>query len=418
MSEKLHTDEKPRDPDMDGQDNGAANQRNLGSFDRDPGTTAKKFLLGLSVVALALISVGAFASFHWLCADYFKFKSNEAEARGSLQATRERIAEAEEASKARLAALDEEHSAKRKRLDDEFSAESRRLEDDFQRKKHDLAFSLKNYIERFNEKTNDLERAILARQAELDEASKRISILPDLKKQCEDAEAALSAARTNRDAALANEREAQDSFNEWNGKAGQARAEVEAERQKAETLRDELDNLARQTNAVLLAIAKLNSEKTVVEARIAQVKAEVERIQGEIARAKVQKEGLESEIAGLDAAKAAAVGARDAALTGRDKALELKREAETLRDKAIAEREQSEKAKEQAEASLAKRLSEIEVSRKDAESAFARRKSEIDGLVQDMEKLLKATKRKVESALAAERQGAAATNEEKKEVEE
>jgi hypothetical protein len=32
--------------------------------------------------------------------------------------------------------------------------------------------------------------------------------------------------------------------------------------------------------------------------------------------------------------------------------------------------------------------------------------------------LLKATKREVESALAAERQGAAATNEEKKEVEE
>ena len=67
---------------------------------------------------------------------------------------------------------------------------------------------------------------------------------------------------------------------------------------------------------------------------------------------------------------------------------------------------------------MAKRLSEIEVSRKDAESAFAQRKSEIDGLVQDMEKLLKATKRKVESALAAERQGTAATNEEKKEVEE
>lgn len=231
----------------------------------DPHKQRKKTFMLFFVVVLAVLSIGAFASFHWLCADYFTFKANEAEARDGLRSTRERIgaeesaarkrlaeiearvqeteadakkrvegveaaateriADAEKKASERLAALDEEHGAKKNRLDAEYSAKSKRLEAELEAKKHDIAFVLKDYFERFNEKTNELERVIVAKRAETEEMTKRISLLPDLKKQCEEAEIALAAAMARRDDVLTKEREAQNSFNDWSGKAGQAHAE-------------------------------------------------------------------------------------------------------------------------------------------------------------------------------------------------
>ena len=42
----------------------------------DPLKKRKKISMGIFVSVLALLAIGAFASFHWLCADYFTFKTN------------------------------------------------------------------------------------------------------------------------------------------------------------------------------------------------------------------------------------------------------------------------------------------------------------------------------------------------------
>lgn len=391
-------------------------------LEKDPLKKSKKFFMGIFVFALALLAIGAFASFHWLCADYFTFKANEAVARDGLRATRERIdaeagaarkrlaeiearvqeteaaakkrveeseaaaaariADAEKKAAERLSALDEEYDAKRKRLDAAHEAEFKRLEAELEAKKHDMAFALKDYIERFNEKTNDLERAIATKRAELEETTKRISLLPDLKKQCEEAEAALLAARTSRDAAMANEREAQTTYGEWNGKVALAKAEVDAMTASRKALAEELATLTAKTNDAVVAIATADAKIAELTGAITRMKTEIEGLRADTAKLKDEKESVETEIAEAKAVLGKIHTETGEADTVRNAALEQKREAESLRDKAIAGREQAERERET------------------ATNALAKRKAEIEGLLKDMEKLLEMKKREVETVVA------------------
>lgn len=387
----------------------------------DPLKKPKKIAMGFFVFFMAMLAIVAFASFHWLCSDYFTFKANEAAARDSLDDARNRVAkeealalerlanitekaqnvekkareraneaeaaaaaridDAEKKSSNRLALLEEEYSMKKKRLDEEVAAEIKRLDEELEIKKHDIVVLIKGYMERFTERTNDLERAIVGKRNELAEVKRSVELLPDLQRQCEEAEAALAAAKDNRDLTLQKEREAQISFNEWNGKANQAKAECAEERKKLDAIKKEIDSLAVQTNAAVLDLVRLNAELEAVNIIIAQRRAEVERIKGEIEKGRLLKESLKTEIDCAETARSNAIKQREEALAAAEAARENRREAESARDMAVAEREQAEMA------------------RDEANRAFERRQVEINELQKSMEELLKKTKGQVESAL-------------------
>ncbi len=395
----------------------------------DPLKGPKKITMGVFVSVLALLGIGAFASFHWLCSDYFIFKANEVAERSKFDALRQDNAKEETKAKKRLAdiakqvadaetnaivrisnaemnlsnrldALENEYVVKKEQQKAKMADESKRLEVELENKKHDLAVLLKGYIERFNEKTNDLERAIAGKRNELAEVKRRVELLPDLQRQCEEAEAALAAAKANRDAALQKEREAQTSFNKWNGKVEQVKVDYSTISNRTDGLKKEIIDLIRQTNGVVIALAKLNAEMETVNGQIVQGHAEMERINGEIAKARLKKEGVDSETDEAEAARDKAIRERDAALLATEAARDKKREAESARDKAIAECEQAKKA------------------RDEANRAFERRQVEIDGLIKSMEELLKKTKGQVESALATNQIIKTAESAGQKEVEE
>ena len=397
----------------------------------DPLRKSKKISMGIFVSALALLAIGSFASFHWLCADYFTFKANAADARARLEEIEEQIKIAESAASdriakttakadsdiakceskfkeaeakfaARLAELDMEYSNEVARLDGKYMSESLRLEEELEKKKHDMLFLLKGYIDRFNSKTNDfemvidnLDKQIIAKRAELCEMTNLVArlqdCLQDLRKQVNDAKTALAIAIEARDEALKKEREAQVSFNEWNGKSEQVKGEYEVARVKAEGLRKEIGGLVGQTNDVVIAMAGLVAQTNAIYATIVQGRVDIEIIGGEIEKYKTVKRGLESEIVALETAKNKAQKALDETLAALDTAREQKREAESQRDKAIVERDQAIRERDNAEAALSKRKGEIDSAISAAEATLEKRRGEIDASIKEIEHLKEVT---------------------------
>ena len=70
----------------------------------DPLKKSKKIAVSVSV--LALLTVFTFASFYWVCVDYFNFRANERDARKQLEEVRARYADEERVSKKRLAEVE------------------------------------------------------------------------------------------------------------------------------------------------------------------------------------------------------------------------------------------------------------------------------------------------------------------------
>lgn len=279
-----------------------------GLFKKDPLQKPKKITIGFLVVGLAFLMVAAFASFHWIYSDYFQFKANEAaelkhleevgnKARIVEETADKKAAATEERCKERVSKTEAESKKRIATLDAEYEKKHSVAENGLAKKKADLALLLKNYQERFNLVTNDLEKTLSQKRNELAELKRQIGLLPDLNQQCMSASNACVAARKNRDNALAEARSAQDEYGKWNGKVAQAKSEYDVYVSKRDNLKKELVSLAAQTNEAAVVISRKNAEITVIEGKISLKQSALEKVNGEIEKAKNQKTELESELA-------------------------------------------------------------------------------------------------------------------------
>lgn len=362
-------------------------------FKEDPLTKPKKITVAALVSALAILAVSTFASFHWICVDYFRFKENEGDARKQLEEIRVRCADEEKAVRKHLAAIEEESKASEeqarqraktseadaqkriKELEKEYSdkraekmAEHQKLvnelDESIKTKKNDIAVLLRGFKERYDARTNDLEMAIASKNAALLEIEHMISLMPDIKGQLLVESNALVVARAQRDVALKDERAAQEGYGKWNAKIESAKAELDELTGRKGKLEAELESLSQNTNAVGLAIVALQGQVKTLQTKVAAAQESLQSIQGDIEAATSKLEGVRSRIADVEVKFKTAESARAHAEDEMSAALDKKREAESRRDKAIFEAAE-------------------------AEAHLEKRKLEIEGLLKDMEQVLK-----------------------------
>lgn len=369
----------------------------------DPLKNPKKITVAVVVIVIAVMMVFTFASFHWICADYFNFKANEVDARRQLDEIRarysdevsaakkrlkeveektkaseedalrraktsendalKRIQVAEQSSKDRIRALEGEYSDKRAMKMAEYQKLVDELDESIKAKKNDIAVLLRGYWERYGAKTNDFEQMIANKNAELLEIKRMISILPDVKGQLMVASNALVSARVQRDAALRDERDAQEVYGKWKAKVDAAKSELGELDMRKNKLTSELDSLSRGTNEVCLTMVSLLGQVKNLRAQIATAQMELQAVQGDIESAKSKLGGVQQQVANAEKKCKVAETARMDAEAELSAVLDKKREAESARDKAKFEASQ-------------------------AEAHWAKRKPEIEGLLRDMERIL------------------------------
>lgn len=369
----------------------------------DPLKSPKKALFAGVILGMAVLMVCTFASFHWICTDYFAFKATENEARKQLDGIRARCEQEESAAQKRLAEIESKSRASetdaiqrvktseedaRKRIQEaEQSAKSRieelekeyqdrrvakivehqnlmtELDESFKARKNDIAVLLRGFKERFDAKTNDFELAIVSKNAELSEIKRMISMLPNVKKELEDANNALASVREQRDAALKEERTVQESYGKWSAKVESARVQLDELNGRRDALENELSVVAQNTNDIRLAMTSLQGQVKKLQAKIAVAKTELQTVQDDVELAKSELKGVQGQIAVAEKNRKTAEIARAEAESALSVALDKKREAESARDKVQSEMEY-------------------------AEMHWKKRKPEIDGLIKDMERIL------------------------------
>ena len=192
----------------------------------DPLSKPKKWAVGLTVCIMIVMMLATFAVFHWLYSEYFRFSANKSACLRQLADIRTICSELEQESKIRITAAEEDFARKRNAIEEEHRKRSKELDDELTRKKQDFSSLIKGFKERYDSTTNDLASAIQAQKAELQRLSAMNDSLLDVGRQYETGRNALARAITARDNALRVEREAQDNFNEWNAKIGNAKAQL------------------------------------------------------------------------------------------------------------------------------------------------------------------------------------------------
>lgn len=379
----------------------------------DPLKKSKKIAVAVSVSVLALLTVFTFASFYWVCVDYFNFRANERDARKQLEDVRaryadeervakkrlaeieakskafeedaaqrakaseteaqNRIQEAEESARTRIKALEKEFSAKREKKQAEYQRFADELDESISAKKSDIAVLLRGYKERYDAKTNDLELVIASKNAELLEVQRMISMLPDVKDQLLVASNALVAARAQRDDALKDTRTAQEDYGRWRAKVETAQAELDEIKGLRGKLGNELEGLSKTTNDVCLVLLSLQGQVKVLQTKVSMTRSELQTVQNDVENAKTMLAGIQRQIVDAEQKRKTVEVSYAKTETELNAALEKKREAETDRDKALFEAAQ-------------------------AEAHWAKRKPEIEGLIKDMERILEMKSKAVKAA--------------------
>ena len=372
----------------------------------DPLNRPKKITVAAVVSMLAILMVLTFASFHWICADYFSFKANEGDARRQLDELRtryvdeeaavkkrleeaenkvkvleedarlrakafesdaqKRIIDAEQSSKVRIAELEKEYLDKRAAKLAEHQKLVDELDESIKAKKSDIAILLRGFKERYDAKTNDFEVAIASKNAELLEIKRMISMLPDVRGQLQNASNALITARAQRDAAWKD-------YGECRKKIEEIKAELSGLDVRKNNLSSELDGLVQNTNDVCLAIDSLRGQEKALREKIATARRDLQSAQNDIEGAKANLEHVQRQVADAEKKRKTAETARADAEADMSAALDKRREAESARDKAKSDAVQ-------------------------AEAHWAKRKIEIEGLIKDMERILELKSQAVKAA--------------------
>ena len=159
--------------------------------------------------------------------------------------------------------------------------------------------------------------------------------LADMSRQYESISNAVIIAIDERDKAMRLAREAQDTFNEWNGKIGAAKAELSRIDAEKVLLQKELQKLESSTNNASLFLSVLRNEEKIGKGRLVTLAAELQAVSNALTAADANLGDLRTAIGKMASESKFAEKAREDAVKAR-------KDAETKRDKAQGEYEAAE----------------------------------------------------------------------------
>ena len=278
-------------------ENETGNGKSDGLILSDPMGRPKKWAVSLLVTCMVVAMVLSFASFHWLYTEYFNFAANE----------------------------------------ENFKQRSKELDEELARKKQDVAVLIKGFKERFESATNELVMAMQSQEADLQRLKIEKDSLVDVARQYESVSNALVRAQDARDNAMRLEREAQDAFNEWNGRIGVAKSEVAQLEAQRMSLRKELQSLESLTNNASVNLSVLHNEERIEKDRLSALASELQAVSNRLHSANATLADLRTSIGN------ATTEAKGAEKT-RDEAVKAREATEAARDKAQGERDVAETA--------------------------------------------------------------------------
>ena len=301
----------------------------------DPLSKPKKCVVAVLVTGMVVAMVLAFAAFHWLYSEYSNYTANKAQRIQDLADTKARCAETERESQERLRAAADEFSRKQTANEEAFKKRNRELEEDLTRKKQDFATLIRGFKERFDTTTNELASAIQIQNTELQRLMKEKESLADMSRQYKSISNAVTRAIDERDKAMRLAREAQDTFNEWNGKIGAAKSELSRIEVEKVSLQKELQKLESSTNNASLYLSVLRNEEKIGKGRLVALAAELQAVSNALTAANANLGDLRTAIGKMASELKITEKARDGAVKAR-------KDAETKRDKAQDEYEATE----------------------------------------------------------------------------
>ena len=327
----------------------------------------KKTLMTIWVSALAIAMIGAFASFFWLYHDWFRFMANREDALKQLEEVRGQRAAAEAEASQRQDVLSAELDKRSEVMEAYFEKRRQELDDELTRKKEDSLALARDYRLKFDQGTNRLEATIAKLEGEIKRLELERDALADISPQLVTASNALSRAVSQRDAVMQTAREAQDSFNEWNGKIGDAKAQLAEIEGRRKRLEQEIEVQRGKLKTVQDETAKKEENLERLNKKIADKEGELSRTAESVRLAAVELAGVSNklELASMSLAQANEQIAKAGddkvfAEKARDAAADARREAESQRDKAIAERELAEKRLKERKPEIEAQLREYE----------------------------------------------------------
>ncbi len=301
----------------------------------DPLSKPKKCVVAVLVTGMVVAMVLAFAAFHWLYTEYSNYTANKAQRIQELADIKARCAETERESQERLLAAADEFSRKQTANEEAFKKRNRELEEELARKKQDFATLIRGFKERYDTTTNELANAIQVQKMELQRLMAEKESLTDMARQYESSSNAVIRAVDERDKAMRLAREAQDTFNEWNGKIGAAKAELSRIEAEKVLLQKELQKLESSTNNASLFLSVLRNEEKIGKGRLVALATELQTVSNALTVATANLSDLRTDIATM-------TSERKTAETARDDVVKARKDVETKRDKAQGEYEVAE----------------------------------------------------------------------------
>ena len=301
----------------------------------DPLSKPKKCVVAVLVTGMAVAMVLAFAAFHWLYTEYFNYTATKTERIQELADIKARCAETERESQKRQLAAEDEFSRKQTANEEAFKKRNRELEEELTRKKQDFATLIRGFKERYATTTNELASAIQIQKMELQRLMAENDSLADISRQYESASNAVIRAVDERDKVMRLAREAQDTFNGWNGKIGAAKSELSRIEAEKVSLQKELQKLESSTNNAALFLSVLRNEEQIGKGRLVALAAELQAVSNALIAANANLADIRTSIRKVTSESKVAE-------TARDDAVKARKDAETKCDKAQGEYEAAE----------------------------------------------------------------------------
>lgn len=305
----------------------------------DPLKKPKKILVGIVIVLLSLLMIGAFSSFFYLYADYFSFKENEANAQKALaevrarcqaeiaelnekKATMEmecatrvkqaeaRAADAEKASTDRVAALDEEYRTKKEVLDgnlkreedagrEAYKAKVEELNASYNQRKTELRDSLMDFQARYAAQTNNLEAVIRQKQDQVSSMEAMLAGYPEAMRKITEVSNELIRVVAKYEAKVVALTEKTSEFDALSHAVGVKQGEKGEIEAQIVFLQTEVQTLAQSTNKLVQTVVGLNADVNVSQGKALASK-------NELAKCAKDLETIRSDISNADQRRSAA----------------------------------------------------------------------------------------------------------------
>lgn len=263
---------------------------------QDPLSRPKKWSIATLVVGMVIAMLCVFAAFHWLYMEYFSFATSRVEKMQELLDVKERSDEFERRLKERQLVAEKDFARHQAANEELFKKRNAELDEAFSKRKQDFNTIINEYKERYTAMTNELSIAFREQKDELEQLMLAKESFINASRQYEAVSNALVRAQKNLDKTMALGREAQNTFNEWNGKIGVAKSEFEHIEAKKKIEQKNLQDIETSKKTASLSLSELQNSERLAQERLNSLADEIQSASNILAVAKEKFKDLNASI--------------------------------------------------------------------------------------------------------------------------